>query len=124
MLALKKYPHTTTAKTDAVGVMLRKYVIPINKTKRETKMVEENKTENVEEPTIKFTEDGKEHKLSELPEEAKRLMARWQEKRQVRDEFTVKAQNDIDDLNTLLASYEARMKQIVEPADEPKIEVQ
>ncbi len=123
MLALKKYPHTTTAKTDAVGVMLRKYVIPINKTKRETKMVEENKTENVEEPTIKFTEDGKEHKFSELPEEAKRLMARWQEKRQVRDEFTVKAQNDIDDLNTLLASYEARMKQIVEPADEPKIEV-
>ena len=59
-------------------------------------MVEANKTENVEEPTIKFTEDGTEHKLSELPEEAKRLKARWQEKRQVRDEFTVKAQNDID----------------------------
>jgi len=86
-------------------------------------MVEENKTENVEDPTIKFTEGGKEHKISELPDEAKRLMARWQEKRQIRDEFTVKAQNDIDDLNTLLASYEARMKQIVEPADEPKIEV-
>ena len=88
-------------------------------------MVEENKTENVEEPTIKFTEDGKEHKLSELPEEAKRLMARWQEKKQIRDEFIIKANNDIDDLNILLSSYEARMKNIVEPAeDEPKIEVQ
>jgi len=86
-------------------------------------MVEENKTENVEEPTIKFTEDGKEHKISELPDEAKRLMARWNKKRKLRDEFTVQAQDDIDDLNTLLASYEARMKQIVEPADEPKIEV-
>ena len=87
-------------------------------------MVEENKTENVDEPTIKFADDGKEHKINEMPDNAKELMARWQEKKQVRDEFIIKANNDIDDLNTLLASYEARMKQIVEPEDEPKIEVQ
>jgi len=52
------------------------------------------------------------------------LMARWQEKKQVRDEFIVKANNDIDDLNTLLGSYETRMKNILEPVEEKKIEVQ
>jgi hypothetical protein len=122
---MKKYPHTTIAKTDAVGVMLKMRVILINKTKRETKMVEENKTESVEEPTIKFADDGVEHKVNDMPDEAKQLMARWQEKKQIRDEFIIKANNDIDDLNILLSSYEARMKNIVEPAeDEPKIEVQ
>jgi hypothetical protein len=122
---MKKYPHTTIAKTDAVGVMLKMRVILINKTKRETKMVKENKTESVEEPTIKFADDGVEHKVNDMPDEAKQLMARWQEKKQIRDEFIIKANNDIDDLNILLSSYEARMKNIVEPAeDEPKIEVQ
>ena len=105
--------------------MLKMLVILINKTNRETKTVEENKTENVDEPTIKFADDGKEHKINEMPDNAKELMARWQEKKQIRDEFIIKANNDIDDLNTLLASYEARMKNILEPAeDEPKIEVQ
>jgi hypothetical protein len=87
-------------------------------------MVEKNKTETVDEPTIKFADDGVEHKINEMPESAKELMARWQEKKQIRDEFVVKANNDIDDLNTLLSAYEARMKLILEPVDEPKIEVQ
>lgn len=99
-------------------------VILINKTNRETEMVKENTTENVDEPTIKFADDGKEHKINEMPDNAKELMARWQEKKQVRDEFIVKANNDIDDLNTLLNSYEARMKNILEPTEEKKIEVQ
>ena len=99
-------------------------VIPINKTNRETEMVKENTTENVDEPTIKFADDGKEHKINEMPDNAKELMARWQEKKQVRDEFIIKANNDIDDLNTLLNSYEARMKNILEPTEEKKIEVQ
>ena len=87
-------------------------------------MVEENKTE-AEELTVKFADNGVEHKVNDMPDEAKQLMARWQEKKQIRDEFIIKANNDIDDLNILLSSYEARMKNIVEPAeDEPKIEVQ
>jgi hypothetical protein len=99
-------------------------VILINKTNRETEMVKENTTENVDEPTIKFADDGKEHKINEMPDNAKELMARWQEKKQVRDEFIIKANNDIDDLNTLLGSYETRMKNILEPVEEKKIEVQ
>ena len=100
-------------------------VILINKTNRETEMVKENTTENGDEPTIKFADEGKEKKKNEKADNAKELMARWQEKKQVRDEFIVKANNDIDDLNTLLGSYEARMKNILEPVeDEPKIEVQ
>ena len=35
----------------------------------------------------------------------------------------IKANNDIDDLNTLLSSYEARMRNILEPVEEKKIEV-
>lgn len=87
-------------------------------------MVEKNKTETVDEPTIKFADDGKEYKINEMPESAKELMARWQEKKQIRDEFVVKANNDIDDLNTLLTAYEARMKLILDTEDKPKIEVQ
>lgn len=87
-------------------------------------MVEKNKTETVDEPTIKFADDGIEYKINEMPESAKELMARWQEKKQIRDEFVVKANNDIDDLNTLLTAYEARMKLILETKDKPKIEVQ
>jgi hypothetical protein len=36
-----------------------------------------------------------------MPDEAKQLMASWQEKKQIRDEFIIKANNDIDDLNTI-----------------------
>ena len=83
-------------------------------------MTEENKT--VEEPTVKFADNGKEHKINDMPEQAKQLYIRWQEKKQIRDEFIIKANNDIDDLNTLLSSYESRMKNILEPV-KPKVEV-
>jgi len=63
--------------------MLKMRVIPINKTKWETKMVEENKTESVEEPTIKFADDGKEHKINEMPDNAKELYLLWQEEKQI-----------------------------------------
>ena len=62
-------------------------------------------------------------KVNDMPDEAKQLYVRWQDKRQIRDEFIIKANNDIDDLNTLLSSYEARMKNILEPVEEKKIEV-
>ena len=81
-------------------------------------MSEENKA--VEELTVKFADDGKEHKVNDMPDEAKELYIRWQDKRRIRDEFVIKANNDIDDLNTLLSSYEARMKNILEPQDEEK----
>ena len=86
-------------------------------------MVKEKKTET-EELKIKFEEDGKEYVVNDMPDNAKELYVRWQEKKQIRDEFIIKANNDIDDLNTLLSAYEARMKLILEPSDEPKIEVQ
>ena len=86
-------------------------------------MVEENKTENVEEPTIKFTEDGKEHKVNEMPNNAKELYLLWQEEKQNRDNFIINANKSIDKLNRILSSYESDMKNILEPADEPKIEV-
>ena len=86
-------------------------------------MSENSETKNVDEPTIKFADDGKEHKINEMPDNAKELMVRWQEKKQIRDDFIIKANNDIDDLNTLLGSYEARMKNILEPTEEKKIEV-
>jgi hypothetical protein len=95
--------------------------IYINNIIKEKLMSEENKA--VEEPTVKFADDGKEHKINDMPDEAKQLYIRWQEKKQIRDEFIIKANNDIDDLNTLLSSYEARMKNILEPAEEKKIEV-
>jgi len=85
-------------------------------------MSEENKAK-AEELTVKFADDGKEHKVNDMPDEAKQLYIRWQDKRQIRDEFIIKANNDIDDLNTLLSSYEARMRNILEPAEEKKIEV-
>jgi len=88
-------------------------------------MVEENKTENVEEPTIKFADDGKEHKINEMPDNAKELYLLWQEERQNRDNFIMNANKSIDKLNRILSSYESDMKNILEPAeDEPKIEVQ
>jgi len=73
-----------------------------------------NKAEVNEEPTVKFSEDGTEYKISEMSDEARTLFARWQEKKNVRDEFVLKANNDIDDLNRLMASYEAQMKQLLE----------
>ena len=87
-------------------------------------MVKENKTET-EELKIKFEEDGKEYVVNDMPDNAKELYARWQEKIQIRDNFIVKANNDIDDLNRIMASYKVDMQNILEPAeDEPKIEVQ
>jgi len=86
-------------------------------------MSENSETKNVDEPTIKFEDDGVEHNINEMPDNAKELMARWHEKKKIRDEFIIKANHDIDDLNTLLGSYEARMKNILEPTEEKKIEV-
>ena len=63
-------------------------------------MSEENQA--VDEPTVKFADDGKEHKVNDMPDEAKQLYIRWQDKRRIRDEFIIKANNDIDDLNTCL----------------------
>jgi DNA polymerase II small subunit/DNA polymerase delta subunit B len=97
--------------------------IYINNITKEKLMSENSETKNVDEPTIKFADDGKEHKINEMPDNAKELMVRWQEKKQIRDDFIIKANNDIDDLNTLLGSYEARMKNILEPIEEKKIEV-
>ena len=88
-------------------------------------MVEENKTESVEEPTIKFADDGKEHKINEMPDNAKELYLLWQEEKQNRDNFIMNANKSIDKLNRILSSYESDMKNILEPVeDEPKIEVQ
>ena len=86
-------------------------------------MVEENKTENVDEPTIKFADDGKEHKINEMPDNAKELYLLWQEEKQNRDNFIINANKSIDKLNRILSSYESDMKNILEPEDEPKIEV-
>lgn len=87
-------------------------------------MVEENKTESVEEPTIKFADNGKEHKINEMPDNAKELYLLWQEEKQNRDNFIINANKSIDKLNRILSSYESDMKNILEPAEEKKIEVQ
>jgi hypothetical protein len=88
-------------------------------------MVEENKTESVEEPTVKFADDGKEHKINEMPDNAKELYLLWQEEKQNRDNFIMNANKSIDKLNRILSSYESDMKNILEPVeDKPKIEVQ
>ena len=90
-------------------------------------MSEENKSEteveSVEEPTIKFSDDGEVYKVSDMPDEAKALLMRWHEKNKIKNDFTVKAQNDIDDLNRILSSYEVDMRNILEPKEEKKIEV-
>ncbi len=86
-------------------------------------MSENSEIKNVEEPTIKFADDGVEHNINEMPDNAKELMARWHEKKKIRDEFIIKANHDIDDLNILLSSYEVSMKNILEPTEEKKIEV-
>jgi hypothetical protein len=43
---------------------------------------------------------------------------RWNEKSEIRNKFTAKAQNDIDDLNRLMASYQVDMLNILEPQTE------
>jgi hypothetical protein len=86
-------------------------------------MVEENKTESVEEPTVKFADDGKEHKINEMPDNAKELYLLWQEEKQNRDNFIMNANKSIDKLNRILSSYESDMKNILEPVEEKKIEV-
>jgi hypothetical protein len=85
-------------------------------------MSEENKTE-AEEPTVKFADDGKEHKVNEMPNNAKELYLLWQEEKQNRDNFIINANKSIDKLHRILSSYESDMKNILEPEDEPKIEV-
>ena len=87
-------------------------------------MVKKNTTENVDEPTIKFADDGKEHKINEMPDNAKELYLLWQEERQNRDNFIMNANKSIDKLNRILSSYESDMKNILEPVEEKKIEVQ
>ena len=86
-------------------------------------MVEENKTESVEEPTIKFADDGKEHKINDMPDNAKELYLLWQEEKQNRDKFIINANKSIDKLNRILTSYEIDMRNILEPVKEKKIEV-
>jgi hypothetical protein len=85
-------------------------------------MSEENKPEN-EELKIKFEEDGKEYVVNDMPDNAKELYIRWQEKIKIRDNFIVKANNDIDDLNRIMTSYKDDMQNILEPKEEKKIEV-
>ena len=41
------------------------------------------KDKAVDEPTVKFADDGKEHKINDMPDEAKQLYIRWQEKKQI-----------------------------------------
>ena len=85
-------------------------------------MSEENKPEN-EELKIKFEENGKEYVVNDMPDNAKELYVRWQDKIKIRDNFIVKANNDIDDLNRIMTSYKDDMQNILEPKEEKKIEV-
>ena len=86
-------------------------------------MVEENTTET-EELKIKFSEDGKEHVVNDMPDNAKELYILYQEEKQNRDNFIMNANKSIDKLNRILSSYESDMKNILEPVEEKKIEVQ
>jgi hypothetical protein len=85
-------------------------------------MTEESKSksdvESAEEQTISFSDNGKQYKVGDLPDEAKALLMRWNEKSEIRNKFTAKAQNDIDDLNRLMASYQVDMLNILEPQTE------
>jgi hypothetical protein len=78
------------------------------------KTIKDEATAPQNERTVKFSPDGPDYKVSELPDKAKELFARWEEKKVIRDNFIIKANNDIDDLNRVLASYEADMKTLVE----------
>ena len=86
-------------------------------------MVEENTTET-EELKIKFSEDGKEHVVNDMPDNAKELYILYQEEKQNRDNIILNANKTIDKLNRILTSYEADMRNILEPVEEKKIEVQ
>ena len=59
-----------------------------------------------------------------MPDNAKELYLLWQEERQNRDNFIMNANKSIDKLNRILSSYESDMKNILEPVEEKKIEVQ
>ena len=88
-------------------------------------MVEENKTESVEELKIKFEEDGKEYVVNDMPDNAKELYIRYQKEKQNRDNIILNANETVDNLNRLLTSFEVDMRNILEPVeDKPKIEVQ
>jgi hypothetical protein len=84
-------------------------------------MSEKNKA--VEEPTIKFSEDGKEYKVNEMPNVAKEIMLLWDQRRKVRDDYIAQANNNIQDMNYLLSAFETLLKNLLEPEDSPKIEV-
>jgi len=87
-------------------------------------MSEENKSES-EELKIKFEEDGKEYVVNDMPDNAKELYIRYQKEKQNRDNIILNANETIDNLNRLLTSFEADMRNILEPVeDKPKIEVQ
>ena len=87
-------------------------------------MSEENKPE-AEELKIKFEEDGKEYVVNDMPDNAKELYIRYQKEKQNRDNIILNANETIDNLNRLLTSFEADMRNILEPVeDKPKIEVQ
>ena len=85
-------------------------------------MVKENTTET-EELKIKFSEDGKEHVVNDMPDNAKELYILYQEEKQNRDNIILNANKTIDKLNRILTSYEADMRNILEPVEEKKIEV-
>jgi len=86
-------------------------------------MSEENKPE-AEELKIKFEEDGKEYVVNDMPDNAKELYIRYQKEKQNRDNIILNANETVDNLNRLLTSFEADMRNILEPTEEKKIEVQ
>jgi len=85
-------------------------------------MSEENKPE-AEELKIKFEEDGKEYVVNDMPDNAKELYIRYQKEKQNRDNIILNANETVDNLNRLLTSFEADMRNILEPVEEKKIEV-
>lgn len=85
-------------------------------------MSEENKPE-AEELKIKFEEDGKEYVVNDMPDNAKELYIRYQKEKQNRDNIILNANETVDNLNRLLTSFEADMRNILESTEEKKIEV-
>jgi hypothetical protein len=85
-------------------------------------MSEKNKPE-AEELKIKFEENGKEYVVNDMPDNAKELYIRYQKEKQNRDNIILNANETIDNLNRLLTSFEADMRNILESTEEKKIEV-
>jgi hypothetical protein len=96
--------------------------IYINNIIKEKLMSEENKPE-AEELKIKFEEDGKEYVVNDMPDNAKELYIRYQKEKQNRDNIILNANETVDNLNRLLTSFEADMRNILESTEEKKIEV-